>query len=115
MSFFFSRKVEVHLFEITMWGEVCINSIITKDYAHLGRSPAFSRRALTVRSLLCAPAARSTFKKVIMFSHCGGTGPQSSDIVMGGRLYHISANKCALALPQFKVKPLFPSTSLLHS
>lgn len=96
-------------------GRKCINSIITKDYAHLGRGPAFSRRALTVRSLLCASAARSTFKKVIVFPLCGSTSPWSSDIVMGGRLHHISTNKCALALPQFKVKPPFPSTSLLHS
>lgn len=59
-------------------GRKCIRSIITKDYAHRGRGPAFSRRALTVRSLLCASAARSTFKKVIVFPHCVGTSPQSS-------------------------------------
>lgn len=94
------------LFEISAWTRKRINSIITKDYVHLGRGPPFSRQAPTVKSLFCESAPRGTLKKVIMFPHCGSAGPRRSRCCDGGRLYRISANKCALALPQFKVKPL---------
>lgn len=60
-----------------------INSIITKDYVHLGRGPPFSRQALTVKSLFCESAACCTLKKVIMFPHRGSTSPRSSGIVTG--------------------------------
>lgn len=105
------------VFEISAWTRKRINSIITKDYVHLGRGPPFSRRALTVKSLFCAPPApRGTLKKVIMFClAAAASARRARRYCDGGRLYHISANKCALALPQFKVKPLFPSASLLHS
>lgn len=94
------------LFEISAWTRKRINSIITKDYVHLGRGPPFSRQAPTVKSLFCESAPSGTLKKVIMFPHCGSAGPRRSRCCDGGRLYRISANKCALALPQFKVKPL---------
>lgn len=59
-----------------------INSIITKDYVHLGQGPPFSHRALTVKSLFCAPlATRGTLKKVIMFPRCGAKGPPSLSIL----------------------------------
>lgn len=70
------------MFEISVWTRKRINSIITKDYVHLGQGPPFSRWALTVKSLFCAlPAPRGTLKKVIMFSRCGGMGPPSSPIL----------------------------------
>lgn len=70
------------VFEISAWTRKRINSIITKDYVHLGRGPPFSRRALTVKSLFCVlPAPRGTLKKVIMFPRCGSIGPPSSPIL----------------------------------
>lgn len=70
------------MFEISAWTRKRINSIITKDYVHLGQGPPFSRRALTVKSLFSTPPApRGTLKKVIMFPHCGSVGPPSSPIL----------------------------------
>lgn len=78
-------KMGEGMFEISAWTRKRINSIITKDYVHLGRGPPFSRRALTVKSLFCAPPApRGTLKKVIMFPRCGGIGPPSSPILWRG-------------------------------
>lgn len=97
-SFFFQTAVaeglegQVGMIRGGRWGRVClrsacgqekrINSIITKDYVHLGQGPPFSHRALTVKSLFCAPlATRGTLKKVIMFPRCGAIGPPSLSIL----------------------------------